>query len=92
MNLFNTGNDASQTTWNWTAGVSFSNPADFYKTSNNLPWGLEISAEEFRIPIEKIEIIHAYPQFKAWAESGGTQNRDWYNYPDKSKTFLPEEL
>ncbi len=92
MNLFNTGNDASQTTWDWTEGVSFTNPADFYKTLSNLPWGLEISAKEFRIPLEKVAIIDAYPQFKAWAESGGNQNRDWYKYPDESKTFLPEGL
>jgi len=90
MNLFGTGNDASQTTWNWTAGIPFSNPADFYRTINNLPWGLEISTKEFRVPLEKVEIIDAYPQFKVWAESGGTQNRDWYNYPDESKTFIPE--
>lgn len=90
MNLFGTGNDASQTTWNWSVGIPFSNPTDFYKTVNKLPWGLEISAREFRVPLEKVEIIDAYPQFKAWAESGGTQSRDWYNYPDESKTFVPE--
>lgn len=90
MNLFGTGNDASQTTWNWSEGNPFSNPADFYKTINNLPWGLEISTNEFRVPLEKVEIIDAYPQFKAWAESGGIQNRDWYKYPDESKTFVPD--
>lgn len=92
MLLFGTRDDASQTKWNWTPGKSFENPADFYKTSTNLPWGLEIVTEEFRVPIEKTEIIDAYPQFKVWAESGGTENKDWYNYPDKLKTFLPDEL
>ncbi len=91
MSLFETSNDASQTTWAWNPGDQFTSPANFYKTSNNLPWGLEISATEFRVPNEKIEILNAYPQFQAWAESGGSVNVDWYNYPDVSKTFLPGE-
>ena len=91
MSLFGTYDDASQTTWDWSIGNSFANPANFYKTSTNLPWGLEIVTEEFRVPVETIEIIDAYPQFKDWAESGGTVFPDWYNYPDETKTFLPGE-
>ena len=91
MSLFGTANDASQTTWAWNPGDQFTNPANFYKTINNLPWGLELIATEFRVPNEKIEIINAYPQFQAWAESGGSLNVDWYKYPDVSKTFLPGE-
>ena len=89
---FGTQHDDSQNTWDWSPGNLFANPANFYKTSTNLPWGLEIEAEEFRVPLEKIEIIEAYPQFKDWAESGGTINTGWYNSPDESKTFLPDEL
>jgi len=92
MSLFGTQHDDSETTWDWSSGHSFTNPADFYKTSTNLPWGLEIVAEEFRVPNEKTEIIDAYPQFKDWAESGGTVNQDWYDYPDETKTFLPSDL
>ena len=92
MSLFGTHDDASLTTWNWTSGTTFSNPADFYKTSTNLPWGLEVVTEEFRVPVEKTEIIDAYPQFKDWAESGGSINPSWYNNPDESKTFLPSDL
>ncbi|MBI9068217.1 MAG: LruC domain-containing protein [Salinivirgaceae bacterium] len=92
MSLFGTQHDDSETTWDWSSGYSFTNPADFYKTSTNLPWGLEIVTEEFRVPNEKTEIIDAYPQFKDWAESGGTINQDWYDYPDDTKTFLPSDL
>jgi LruC domain-containing protein len=92
MSLFNTLHDNSLTTWNWAAGNTFANPAYFYKTSTNLPWGLEIITEEFRVPIEKIEILNAYPQFRDWAESGGSLNRNWYDYPDESKTFRPDDL
>ncbi|MBI9039574.1 MAG: LruC domain-containing protein, partial [Bacteroidales bacterium] len=91
MSLFGTENDASQNTWAWNPGDQFSNPAAFYKTSTNLPWGLEIVTSEFYIPLEKIEIINAYPQFQVWAESGGSENQDWYNYPDDSKIFVPEK-
>lgn len=55
-----------------------------------MPWGLEIVTSEFKVSLEKIEIINAYPQFQAWAESGGTENQDWYNNPDDSKVFVPE--
>ncbi len=90
MTLFGTQHDDSRNTWDWSSGYTFSNPADFYKTSTNLPWGLELIAEEFRVPVEKIEIIEAYPQFKTWAESGGAENQGWYQHPGESKTFLPE--
>ena len=89
MSLFGTFDDASLTTWDWSAGNIFATPADFYKTSTNLPWGMEVITNEFRVPNEKIDIVDAYPQFKDWAESGGTVNQDWYNYPDESLTFLP---
>lgn len=91
MALFGTEDDASQTTWAWNPGDQFSNPANFYKTSTNLPWGLEIVTSELKVPIEKIEILNAYPQFQDWAESGGTVSQDWYNNPDESKVFIPGE-
>jgi len=89
MALFGTSFDASQTTWDWTPGMNFPNPSGFYKTSTNLPWGIEIVAPEFWIPNEKTEILLAYPQFRAWAESGGTVNKSWYNFPDKAQSHLP---
>lgn len=89
MALFGTDYDASQTTWDWTAGRSFPNPSAFYKTSTHLPWGIEIVAPEFWIPNEKTEIIAAYPQFRSWAESGGTLNKSWYHFPDQTKSHLP---
>lgn len=57
-----------------------------FKTVNNLPWGMEIITDgHFKVPIERIEIINAYPEFEAWATSGGTQNVTWYNSPDETK-------
>lgn len=49
----------------------------YYKTSNNLPWAINI-AESFEYPIEKAEIIKAYTKFASWAQSNGTLYPDWY--------------
>ncbi|KAA3606623.1 MAG: LruC domain-containing protein [Calditrichaeota bacterium] len=49
----------------------------YYKTSNNLPWGLLLPGE-WGHPIEKNAINLAYPNFIPWAVSGGVANLDWY--------------
>ncbi|MEI6174917.1 MAG: LruC domain-containing protein [Bacteroidota bacterium] len=89
MNLFGTVDDHSPTSWIWSPGNTFTNPTGFYRSYTNLPWGLEVVASEFWIPNEKTEILLAYPQFRAWAESGGTVNQTWYNNPDKNYCHLP---
>ena len=89
MALFGSDDDVSPTSWNWTPGTQFTNPAGFYRTVKNLPWGLEIVASELYIPNETTEILSAFPQFQAWAESGGQTNKSWYDYPDKNHSHLP---
>jgi LruC domain-containing protein len=66
MTMFNTRRDDS-------------NPSTgrYYKTSNNLPWGIKI-IEQFDYPIEKVEIINAHLKFSEWAQSGGTLSTDWF--------------
>jgi len=49
----------------------------YYKTSNNLPWAINIY-ESFDYPIERVVITSAYNHFVDWAESGGTLFPDWY--------------
>jgi LruC domain-containing protein len=49
----------------------------FYKTSGNLPWAIEV-AEEWSYPLERVDILEAYPDFRAWVESGGVDNQSWY--------------
>jgi LruC domain-containing protein len=91
MSLLNTYEDVSPTTWNWDAGNSFVYPLvgsnSFYKTANYHPWGLEFCTDNFKVPLEKVSILEAYPQFQSWAESGGNANPDWYDHPDNSKVF-----
>jgi LruC domain-containing protein len=90
MLLFRTDNDASAISWSWDAGRNFSANENFYKTNNNLPWGIEMIADEFYIPNEGTDMTIAYPQFREWAESGGIDNQDWYKHPSQSDSHLPE--
>lgn len=73
------------------ADLSFFNLYDDngnYKTANGLPWGIEIITEDhYSSPIEKVEILEAYPEFQQWAQSGGGQNTDWYTNPVPEKVF-----
>jgi LruC domain-containing protein len=63
---FNTGHDDSD-------------PANnrYYRTENNLPWGINI-IHEFRYPVEKVPINSAYNFFNDWALSSGSSYSDWY--------------
>jgi LruC domain-containing protein len=63
---FGTGDDAS----NPAAGI-------YYKTANNLPWGIEIP-EQFDYPIEGVDIVLAHLKFAEWAMSGGSNYPQWY--------------
>jgi len=49
----------------------------FYKTSNNLPWAINI-VYKFKWMKEKQEITTGYLHFGDWAESDGAQYADWY--------------
>ncbi|MBK7029890.1 MAG: LruC domain-containing protein [Bacteroidales bacterium] len=60
-------------------GSDDSNPAAgrYYKTSNNLPWGINIP-RDFNYPTEKTPINDAYLHFMDWAGSSGVNYQDWY--------------
>ncbi len=63
-------------------------PVRYYKTANNLPWAINI-ATGFEYPVEKAQIINAYTNFAAWAQSNGTIYTDWYlNKPNYRNTNL----
>ncbi len=49
----------------------------FYQSTTNLPWALNI-ATGFDYPKEKVDIVPTYTNFASWAQSGGSQNEDWY--------------
>lgn len=80
MALFGTANDDS-------------NPGmgRFYKTipATNLPWALDIPSNTFEWPLERVDILTAYPQFATWASSGGVLNTTWYDNPAAGQTYIP---
>jgi len=56
---------------------SDANVGRYYKTETNLPWAMNIY-EGFAPPPEAIPITIQYPRFVNWANSGGTQDLNWY--------------
>jgi LruC domain-containing protein len=69
-----------------------SNPAEgrYYKTVNNLPWGLNISTS---VPYmqEKVDISLGYKKFIDWATSNGNSYSNWYQaiegFREQSKLY-----
>jgi LruC domain-containing protein len=79
--LFGTGEDDSSV-----------NAGRYYKTSNNLPWALDINGT-FDYPVEGVDIIQAYLNLAEWALSNGEFFTDWYSnnnssYRDNSKIYI----
>lgn len=53
----------------------------YYKTANNLPWGINI-LQGFKYPIEHSPLNNAYLHLIRWAESDGAEYPDWYEDKD----------
>ncbi|WP_367989803.1 LruC domain-containing protein [Vibrio sp. NTOU-M3] len=49
----------------------------YFKTNTNLPFALMVT-DEWKWPLEKVDLVNAYPDFAAYAESGGQQKQNWY--------------
>lgn len=78
------------------AGMAPSNVKNFklphkaFLTNANLPWGLEIEAEEFAVPNEKVLFLDAYPMFEDWINSGGSSKyKKWFENPNLKNTRAP---
>jgi len=50
---------------------------EYFQTQTGMPWALEVGSE-WRYPYEYTELSAAYPDFPAFAESGGQENQDWH--------------
>lgn len=61
----------------------------YYKTvpATKLPWGLDIPANMSEWPLERVDILQAFPQFGVWASTSGASNTTWYLNPDLSKIY-----
>lgn len=52
-----------------------------FQTATGLPWALAInpdSSKQWRHPLEKVDLLQAYPQFQEFVESSGSKSWDWY--------------
>ena len=58
----------------------------YFKTVNNLPWGIKIS-DDWNYPREYIDILWAYPDFEPWVESSGSEKTDWYQTSDRTTHY-----
>ncbi len=59
-----------------------------FKTAEGLPWAIEImSNSDWQHPLEKVDMIDAFPQFQTWATSLGGQNQTWFDYPAENQVF-----
>ena len=73
-------------------GVDDSNPSTgkYFKTAENHPWALIVTSDdEWEWPLEYVDIVTAYPEFKQYAESGGATNQTWYLSPTDNQRYQP---
>ncbi|HHB1596092.1 TPA: LruC domain-containing protein [Vibrio campbellii] len=66
--------------------ASLNGSSNYFKTATYLPWALLI-VEDWEWPLERVDIVEAYPEFQDWAESGGTTNQNWHQSPATDKTY-----
>ncbi|KZY71056.1 hypothetical protein A3760_11890 [Oleiphilus sp. HI0122] len=59
----------------------------YYQTSNGMPWAIEVPSD-WKHPLEKVDIRDAYPQFKAFAESSGAEQTDWFLESKAQSTLI----
>ncbi len=57
--------------------ASNSGEGKYFRTANNLPWGIDIPYS-FDWMLEKEDILNGYNYFDDWAQSSGTEYTDWY--------------
>lgn len=51
----------------------------YYVSATGYPFAIDLTGiDEFEFPEEKQKISVAYPRFKTWVESAGTDAKDWY--------------
>ena len=60
----------------------------YYVSKLGYPWALDIPAG-WKWPVERTDIVTAYPYFKPWAVSGGYAASDWYKKPSSSSYIYP---
>ncbi len=57
--------------------MSNSSAGQYFQTPTGMPWALHIG-NEWRYPLEYMDIIYAYPAFPEYVKSAGDKAGDWY--------------
>ncbi|MCH8487260.1 MAG: LruC domain-containing protein [Candidatus Cyclonatronum sp.] len=83
MDLFGSSDDRSSPSRN-----------RWYVSKNNLPWAINL-IHSFDYPIERADIMQAYPRFTNWAQSGGNLFQDWFSntgldFRNQEKIYNPD--
>ena len=61
----------------FTQGHDASDGSNHFVTANAFPWALNLT-EDWRQPIERVDVGHAYPDFSTWVTSSGENNLNWH--------------
>lgn len=82
---------ANQSYFNTVHDNSSPSNSRYYRTANNLPWGINI-IHEFRYPLEKVSVDKGYNHFNNWASTNGVSYGNWYKdnsgYRNVSKLYI----
>ena len=64
----------------------------FFRSETGMPWALHI-ADEWKYPLEYIDITDAYPRFQPFVESTGETDGNWYvkELANAERVFGPEQ-
>lgn len=73
----------------WGLGVDGSIPEQgiYFKTTTNLPWALLMN-QEWQWPLERADLVRAYPKFADFAESAGAREQQWYLHNNAQSEFI----
>jgi len=63
-----------------------------YQSASGLPWALAINPGESQLwqqPLEKVDLLQAYPSFQSFVETSGSKSNNWYlrRYANVSKLY-----
>lgn len=60
-----------------------------YNSASGLPWAIEVvtTDKSFEHPLEKVDVLQAYPTFQSWAQSSGSSSTNWMTAPANGKIF-----
>lgn len=64
-----------------------SNAQNSFVNQHNFPWVINIPGT-WEHPLENVDILRAYPQFRRWVQSDGNLSTDWY----QSNNAIPSLL